>query len=100
MQRLILALVLWIPVVCSAQLTGQYYFAFSKTVRLWDLSGTYAYTNAGLELLKSIEHSPKGAVTGSGSAHFVDGFTDIEAAETSTGQVKGHSKGTVTLTSS
>jgi hypothetical protein len=100
MQRLFYALVLWVPLVCSAQLTGQYHFAFSKAVQVWDLSGTYAYTNAGFELLKSIVHSPKGGVTGGGNAHFVEGFTDIEASETSTGQVKGHSKGVVTLNSS
>ena len=92
MRRLLYAFALWFPVVCSAQLTGQYQFAFTTNLPVWDLSGTYSYSNGGFEITKALSHAATGALTGAGTAHLNDGSTDISAAETSTGRVRGHNK--------
>jgi hypothetical protein len=97
MRRLLYALALWFPVVCSAQLTGQYQFVFTTNLPLWDLSGTYSYSNGGFEITKALSHAANGMLTGTGSAHLEEDGTDITATETSTGRVRGHSKTTTTL---
>jgi hypothetical protein len=97
MRRLLYALALWLPVVCSAQLTGQYPFVFTTNLPLWDLSGTYSYISDGFDLTKALSHAASGAFTGTGSAHLKDGGTDITATETTTGRVRGHSKTAVTF---
>jgi hypothetical protein len=98
MQRIFYALALWLPVICSAQLTGQYSFPFTNTFPLWDFSGTYARSEGGLEVENILAHAPNGSLTGTGSAHLNDGLNNITGNEVTKGRVNGPNTGRVTLT--
>jgi len=97
MQRLAFLFVLGLPVVCAAQLTGQFSFAFSNNLPVWDLSGPYARVEDDFEFSANLEHSPRGPLTGTAAARAREGFTDITASQTIAGRVRGFSGGLVRL---
>jgi hypothetical protein len=97
MQRIFYALALWLPIICSAQLTGQYSFPFTNTFPLWDVSGTYARSEGGLEVENMLAHAPNGALTGTGSAHFSGNGRDITGTEQTKGRVNGVNTGRIAI---
>jgi len=85
-RRFYLLVVLCLPIACHGQPSGQLQFPLTNNL-LWDFSGTYARTNGGLRAENTLVHSPKGVITGSGSARYSDGLNSIEATEISHGRV-------------
>lgn len=100
MQRIFYALALWLPIICSAQLTGQYSFPFTNTFPLWDISGTYARSESALEVVNNLSHAPNGSLTGTGSAHLNDGLNNITGTEQTKGRVSGVNTGRVAIVAS
>ena len=99
MRRLILALTMALAAVCSAQPAGQWHYDFNlaQPPALWDLTGSYSNEAAGLRLVNTLHHLPNGQLNGSGTAHYSEGFTVINATQTVTGRVSGSSKTRITL---
>lgn len=91
--------ILGLSAVCTAQPTGQWQYHFNLTQQpaLWDLSGTYSNEAGGLRFVTALDHTPKGRLTGTGTAHYSEPFTVINATQTMTGRVSGSSKTRVAL---
>ena len=72
MQRLIPLIAALFPLICSAQLSGEYTYPFTNPP-VWDFTGTYVTTELGLVRTSMLNVAPSGAVTGTGNLHFDDG---------------------------
>lgn len=92
MRRLILLLAAIFPVICSAQLFGEYQFNFTSSFPLWDLSGTYVTTDGGLERTSNLNVSPAGVVTGTGTLQYDDSGISLVATQASSGRVTANAK--------
>ncbi|HWN94639.1 MAG TPA: hypothetical protein VNT99_06385, partial [Methylomirabilota bacterium] len=97
MWRSLLSLLCGLPVICSAQLTGEFQFHFTNNLPLWDFTGSYADNNATIQSEAVLAHAPGGSVTGSGSVHYQDAFTRFDATQTSKGRVTGSSRTRITV---
>jgi len=73
------ALVLGLPLVCSAQLSGQYQYNFTTRPLLWDFSGTYAMTGGDLSVVNVLSNWPNGTVTGTGQTTWDSFFSEFQA---------------------
>jgi len=87
MLRFTLAVALWLPVICCAQLAGDFQFNFTNHPSLWDFSGTYPISSDTLQVGTTLSHLPTGLVTGTGIAHFDDGSVRFNANEIAAGRV-------------
>lgn len=96
MIRIFLALVIWLPAACFAQLSGEFQFAFTKNLPLWDFSGDYGFTNGAFQAENTLVHALSGAVTGTGKVRYNDGITRLNANQISRGRVAGNAATRVT----
>lgn len=99
MPRLMFLFLIGLATACSAQPSGQeqYDFSLTRPPALWELSGTYSNEAGGLRFVTTLHHAPNGLLTGTGTAHYNEAATVINAAQTVTGRVSGSSKTHVTL---
>jgi len=87
MQRLISLFAALFPLICSAQLSGEYIYGFTNPP-VWDFTGTYVTTELGLMRTSTLNVAPNGAVTGSGHLHYDDTNGIVfNADQTSKGKV-------------
>src|SRR5687768_8897881 len=92
MRRLTLFLAALFPLICSAQLSGEYIYAFTNPP-IWDFTGTYVTTELGLVRTSILNVAPSGAVTGSGNLHYDDTNGIVfNADQTSNGKVTANAK--------
>jgi len=97
MLRFILAAALSLPVLCRAQLAGEYQISFTNGPALWDFSGSYPVSNSTLQVRATLTHFAVGFVGGTGSAHVEDGAIEISANEIAEGQVMNAGKSGVQM---
>ncbi len=76
------------PLVCSAQLSGQYQYNFTTRPLLWDFSGTYALTGGELQIVNVLTNLPSGTFSGAGQTTLDSFFSAFQArANVETGRV-------------
>jgi len=88
MHRLLCALILGLPLICSAQLSGHYTYDFTTRPLLWDFSGTYALTGGELQIVNVLTNLPSGTISGAGQTVLDSFFSAFQArANIETGRV-------------
>src|SRR5436190_643848 len=88
MYRLFCAFMLSLPLVCSAQLSGQYQYNFTTRPLLWDFSGTYPLTGGELQIVNVLTNLPSGTFSGAGQTTLDSFFSAFQArANVETGRV-------------
>src|SRR5262245_57090188 len=89
MWRLPFWLLCWLPVVCSAQLTGNYTFHFTNQPSLWDFSATLARSNETFQFETDLIHAPNGLLRGMGRLGYDELLTHFAATYDAKGRVTG-----------
>src|SRR4051794_10799585 len=92
MMRLIIALALWLPAVCFAELAGHFEYDFNKRPLLWDFTGTYVIPQGIIQIQNTLTNWPDGKLTGIGHTHYDSFFVVFDADDTQTGRVSGTAK--------
>lgn len=96
MNRVLLLLMVWLPVVCPAQLAGEFHLNFTNHPPLWDFTGSYALTNGAFRAGLNLTHAPSGTLTGTGTVHYNDGLTRLDANELGRGRITGSAASQIT----
>jgi hypothetical protein len=79
MRRFFCALVLSLPWLCGAQLSGPFTYAFTTRPLLWDFSGTYAVNGGDLQIVNVLTNWPSGAISGTGFTDWDSFFSEFHA---------------------
>jgi hypothetical protein len=97
MRCFVFSFAFWLPFACSAQLTGELTYHFADNPPLWDFTATYSRSNGTLELENTLVHAPSGALVGTGSVHYKEGFTHLDAAHAVQGRASGSATTRITV---